>query len=627
MNLALVLIPATTAVLVGVAVLRAGQRRIGALLVLHGICFAGLLSFAEPSQGGAGAVADQLAAGSWVFLFLWLVLIAYVLPDGRAASRFWSAWVRWGLVGVGAFAVGAAGDAGSYRLAHHGADPPLPWLPEPVSGLLGVVGLVATVLLLVGSAVAVRGRLRRAAGTERLQLLWLVWGATSLPMALGLAWVGHFALRDNPVAVDSALVLAGVALPATMGIAVLRYRLFDIRPVLSRTLTYGLLLVAVVALYALLLLAAERMVGASVWGGLIAVGIVAVVVHPAAAWLRSRVERWVYGDRGDPAVALRRLGVATESADPLRLIDAITTAVAEALRVDRVWVEPAGPAEAEDTDVVRVVLEHRGAAYGWLALQVPPDRHLTAADHALLTDLARYAGVTVRAARLAEELQASRSTLVAAREEERKRLRRDLHDGVGPSLAAILMKVEAARTPRTDEARDELLVEIRDEARATVAEVRRVVEDLRPPAIDEVGLAGALRQRAASLAYSGVTFEIQAPDRLPVLPAAVEVAAFRIASEALTNVARHSGASRCRLQLEAGHELHLTIADNGSGLDPVSRPGTGWGSMTERAAELGGCLTLADGPAGGVVVRAALPLPAPARAVDGERPANAGVAG
>jgi signal transduction histidine kinase len=608
MNVVLVLATGSVSVLVGAAVLRAGQLRIGSLLVLHGICFGLLLSFPESSTAGAGAVVDQLGSGSWVFLFLWLALVAYLLPDGRPASTFWQRWIRWGLVGVALFLIGAAGDAGGYRDAHEGADPPVPWLPGPVSGLLGTVGLIATVLLLFGSAFAVRSRLRTATGVVRLQLLWLVWGATSLPAALLLAWLGHFGLADNAGVVDASLVLAGAALPLTIGIAVLRHRLFDIRLVLSRTLTYGLLFSAVLALYALLLFAAERLVGASAWGGLLAVGIVAVAVHPAEARLRARIESWVYGDRGDPAAALRRLGVAVEAADQVRLVEAITDAVGRALRVDRVWVDATHPSTVEP-DVVRVPLEHRGEEYGSLAVEVPPGRRLTSADLDLLADLARYAAVTVRATRLAEDLRVSRACLVTAREEERKRLRRDLHDGIGPSLAAILLKLEAARSPRSESARDDLLTEIRDETRATVAEIRRVVDDLRPPAIDEVGLVGALRQRAASLTGSEVVYEVLAPEQLPALPAAVEVAAFRIVSEAITNVARHSGATRCRVEVDVARDLCLVVADNGGGVGADVRRGVGWASMAERADELGGTCSISDQPGGGLIVRAVLPLP------------------
>jgi signal transduction histidine kinase len=221
--------------------------------------------------------------------------------------------------------------------------------------------------------------------------------------------------------------------------------------------------------------------------------------------------------------------------------------------------------------------------------------------------------VTVRAAQLAAELQTSRSRIVTAREEERKRLRRELHDGVGPSLAAILLKVDAARSRKDADSRDALLAEVRDETKAAIAEVRRAVDELRPAAIDEVGLSGAIRQRAASLSTDLLVFQVQSPPAPPPIPAAVEVAAFRIASEAMTNVAKHSGASRCHVELAFDHMLELTVSDNGDGAGArqhgaPSHQGVGWTSMAERAAELGGSCTIHGRPQGGLVVRAVLPL-------------------
>ncbi|MCY7395286.1 MAG: histidine kinase [Nocardioides sp.] len=197
---------------------------------------------------------------------------------------------------------------------------------------------------------------------------------------------------------------------------------------------------------------------------------------------------------------------------------------------------------------------------------------------------------------------------MSAREEERKRLRRDLHDGVGPSLAAILLMLEVARSRKDVTDRNALLAEIREETRAAITEVRRTVDELRPPAIDEVGLPGAIRQRAASLSTDRFVFHVDSPLTLPPIPAAVEVAAFRIASEAMTNVAKHSGASRCSVDLACDQTLDLTVSDNGRGSGGPSGSGVGWDSMTERAAELGGSCRISHGPEGGLVVRAVLPL-------------------
>ncbi|WP_261557241.1 sensor histidine kinase [Frankia tisae] len=603
----LVFFGAAVPVAVGVLVLvRQPRQRIGWLLVAHGVFFASL-AFDGTATTHTGLIVDQLTQGWWVFLFLFLVLIAYLLPDGHVANRFWRRWVRMGLAGAVLFVVGAAGDASGFAASHHGARLPVPWLPETLSGFVGVVGLVLVVLLFFGSVIAVWRRLRRAQGDDRLQLLWLVWGALTVPVALLTGWVNHFLLGDGPF-FTPALGLVAIALPITVGIAILRHRLFDIQLVLSRTLTYLLLIVAVLAVYALLLFTTDRLIGNRTTGGLLAVGVVAVAVHPAYSTLRRRIDRWVYGLRSDPRTAIRLVADRAEAADPDRLVAAVTDAVAAALRVGRVWVEMTGP---EPDAALRTPMVHRGEHVGYLALEVPPGRDLSRADLNLFKDLARYAAILVRSEQLKDELRDSRSRIVAGREEERRRLRRDLHDGLGPSLAAIVLKLSATQSRADAEERNSLVAEARDEVKATITEVRRLVDDLRPPAIDEVGLLDAIRQRASALS-SLVTFEVTAPDgltdRLPALPAAVEVAAFRIASEAMTNVARHSGATRCLVAVELNGSFQLTVSDNGHGTGATTSPGVGWTSMRERAAELGGSCTITSQPHGGLIVRAVLPL-------------------
>ncbi|UAC01138.1 sensor histidine kinase [Dactylosporangium vinaceum] len=503
------------------------------------------------------------------------------------------------------FMVGAAGDRQGFEDGHGGAAPPVPWLPEPVSAGLGVLGLLLVVALCFGSPVAVRRRLRRARGAQRLQLLWLVWGTLTVPVALLTGWVNHFLVPAVPL-FPVALGLVAVGLPVTVGIAILRHRLFDIELVLSRTLTYLLLVAAVAVVYALLLLGAARLTGHDTLGGLLAVGVVAVTVHPAYSYLRRHIERWVYGLRCDPRAAIRLLADRADAADPNGLVAAVAEAVAAALRVDRVRIERS---VAPDDGALCEPMVHRGERIGYLAVDLSAGRQFARADLDLVEDLARYAAVVVRAGQLNDELRESRSRIVAAREEERRRLRRDLHDGVGPSLAAVVLKLNATQSRPDPAQRNALIAETRDEVKAAIAEVRRLVDDLRPPAIDEVGLLGAVRQRAAALTGE-VTFEVTGPPVLPSLPAAVEAAAFRIASEAMTNVVRHAGATRCRIAVEVGGAFELTVADNGHGIGPGATGGVGWTSMRERAAELGGSCTITSRPEGGLIVRAVLPLPA-----------------
>jgi two-component system, NarL family, sensor kinase len=235
----------------------------------------------------------------------------------------------------------------------------------------------------------------------------------------------------------------------------------------------------------------------------------------------------------------------------------------------------------------------------------------------LLEDLGRQAGTAINAIRLRDDLARSRERLVVAREEERRRLRRDLHDGLGPSLAAIGLRAEAsAATLGSDPAgARHLLDELGGDVRVALTDVRRLVDGLRPPALDELGLVEAVRQQAARLEGDGSagapTISVDAdPQPLPALTAAVEVAAYRIAVEAVTNVVRHAGATTCRVLFDAtgGGALSLEIVDDGRGLPSGVVPGVGLESMRERADELGGTIVVEAAEGGGTSVIARLPL-------------------
>jgi signal transduction histidine kinase len=217
--------------------------------------------------------------------------------------------------------------------------------------------------------------------------------------------------------------------------------------------------------------------------------------------------------------------------------------------------------------------------------------------------------MAVHAVQLSEDLQRSRERLVVAREEERRRIRRDLHDGLGPALAWLAMQADGARgwTHADPDRADEALADITARAQAALQDIRRLVYDLRPPALDELGLVGALRQSAAN-SPNGLSIDVDAPERLPGLSAAVEVAAYRIAQEALNNVARHSRAQNCSVTISASNELRLEISDDGVGLPSDVRAGVGLISMRERAAELGGSCVIESERGRGTRVIATLPL-------------------
>jgi two-component system, NarL family, sensor kinase len=214
---------------------------------------------------------------------------------------------------------------------------------------------------------------------------------------------------------------------------------------------------------------------------------------------------------------------------------------------------------------------------------------------------------------LSQELQRSRERLVATREEERRRLRRDLHDGLGPILTAVTLKADAARSvlATAPDRTDALLAELRGDANQAIGDLRRVIYDLRPAPLDELGLLGALSQQVDRFGRQGLSITLHAPPTLPVLPAAVEVAAYRIITEALTNITRHAHAHQVTITVAIDGDLCLAVQDDDGTTSTANgdgwRPGTGLQSMNERVAEVGGTLEVGPTPSGGRV-QARLPL-------------------
>jgi signal transduction histidine kinase len=257
------------------------------------------------------------------------------------------------------------------------------------------------------------------------------------------------------------------------------------------------------------------------------------------------------------------------------------------------------PITYRDQEVGRVVLPARGLR-----------SRLSRRDEQLLADLVRQAATAARTSQLADELQDSRERLVAAREEERRRIRRDLHDGLGPSLSGVVYQLESARllVDKDPQAAKETIAGLSGHVQDVVADVRRLVHDLRPPALDDRGLVGALAQQAERISDTGLSVSVDATD-LGNLPAAVEVAAYRIAGEALTNVTRHAHARRATVRLlRDDRDLLVEVVDDGSGIAPEAQAGVGLVSLRERAAELGGRSEVTCPATGGTVVRAWLPL-------------------
>jgi signal transduction histidine kinase len=485
------------------------------------------------------------------------------------------------------------------------------WLVLPDHAALDPLWLGAGWVVGIAYVAAVAGLVvRYRSGGERLrrQLLWLL-----LALLLMLVVLGVWGPLVPGLAVLNLLVIALV--PISMMIAVLRYQLLDIRLVLSRAVLYTLLTAAVVAGYLLLVAAADMTLRreAGLGTSVVATLVIALGFDPVRQRLQRLVDRALYGDRSDPVRAVTRMGEQLTAGDQRDVSQVVTAALRlpyAAVHADgNQWADSGTPPERLES----VPLRYRGVDVGDLVVGVRVgQRSLTRADRSVLELLAGPLAVAVHATTLSADVQRSRQRIVGAREEERRRLRRDLHDGLGPVLTGIAFQAEAARNlVRSDPGRaEELLAALRAEAAESIDVVRRMAYALHPPALADLGLAGALRRQVEQLHTGSPVVTLHVPETLPRLPAAVEVAAYRIAVEALTNAIRHAGAQSVSIRLHVDGALEIAVGDDGAAAASW-RPGVGLTSMRERAAELGGSVQAAPGRAGGHVL-ARLPLAEPA---------------
>ena len=526
----------------------------------------------------------------------------------------------------GIYAAALAAYAGCMGLALAASSSALDWVGRWPTVQLAIVA--PTLLTTVAIVVVRYRRMAEPAARARVRLVTMSVVASAV-IGLLLFQLPELVLGTSLVPA-AAIGLVALPLPLGFAAAILRDHLFDIDVVIRRTVVYGGMTLGVLAAYVATVYAVTRLGGQQPGfaGSLLATGVAALVALPLRDGLQRVVSRAIYGSRDEPWRAMRRLGARLEWAvDPERAFPAVAEIVADALRLPYVGVEvvdEVGRAEVvaehgtAPVTLEAVPLVHGGEAVGRLLLGVRSGEDgFRPAELALLRDLARQAGATIHAQRLRNDLARSRERLVVAREEERRRLRRDLHDGLGPTLAAIGMRADAAETLLDDgvSATRPQLEALRAEVATALADVRRLVDGLRPPALDELGLVGAIGQQAARLdadtgdgtGLAAIQVESE-PAALPDLPAAVEVAAYRITVEAMTNAVRHAGARLCKVRLVAGVQLTIEVTDDGRGLPVPVRPGTGLESMRERAEELGGNVVFERIPDGGTRVIARLPL-------------------
>ncbi len=420
--------------------------------------------------------------------------------------------------------------------------------------------------------------------------------------------------------------LVFLVVPVAIAVAILRHQLFDIRVVLRRSLLATGLAAAVGGVYVLCLLLLGHPTRAELPYFLL--GTAAALVLP---WfyrrLRTAVTHRIYGARDDPYELVEQIVSLEPGDDPQLMLERLARTLSEALHLPYVAISLNEPGRLMwasygtiERTLHRVPLVRGNEEVGFVELDVGHGREpFGMADQRLLTAMATHAAATVSATTLNLDLQESRARLVSSREEERRRIRKDLHDGVGPKLALLSMNLEVIKEliAKDPLAAGRLVDAAGARAHEAISEVRNVVSNLRPAVLDELGLEEALgmlteqtveAHRHDKVGPFDVTFEAESADGLGQLPAAVEVAAYRIISEALNNASRHAQATRCSVRVKFDDPLWISVHDNGRGILPDAIRGTGLASISERASELGGRASVRPAPGGGTVVTATIPL-------------------
>ena len=611
-------LPVLAFALAGLVVVAARPtNRVGWWMVLGGVCSAlggagvslahhGLVASpgSVPAAGALAIVGQGVRSVGWSVMTL---AVPIYFPDGRVLSRRWR-WLNPALAAVLVAAVldpmlDAKADLTDLGTWHNPLAPSGAWRFVQLPVFIAHIPLSA--VLTVAAVVQLVQRWRTGDELRRQQLLIFACAAALTVLTPPVAiWVGGG---------DWLFAVTSLPLPVVIGFAILARGLYDLRTAANRTLVWLTLSISVAGVLALVI-GVGGVLGrdaSTPWLSWLAAGVAAACFAPLRDVLQRSINRLTYGRWTEPYELLAELGQQLEaSSDVDRLLDDVAAELHE-LGLHDVRISAADSSEADDDadDRVAIPLSAYGALVGTLSYR-EGDAQLRPRDRQLLEDLAGHLGGVLHARLLMHDLERARERLVLGREEERRRLRRDLHDGLGPALAGHLLRLDViASRLSSDTDAAQLVDTLRDELRDTVQDVRRLVEGLRPPALDELGLGGALRQVASRLSSgSGVAATVNCDD-VPNLPAAIEVAAYRIATEAMTNVIKHAHARTCTIDVRIEpNELAVRIQDDGVGLPGTSSGrGHGWRTMRERAEELRGSFE-GYAPDVGTVVVARLPL-------------------
>jgi signal transduction histidine kinase len=636
-GLATIAVIATPLLLLGGLICaRKPQVRLGPLLLGLGLAgsvelvsgeYATYSALGRSGRLFATGAAGWLSSVAQIFLVIGLVAIILLFPTGRLLSRRWRA-VAWALgAGFIGTVVGTAFGGPMFNSNLDFMRNPL-YVAHPPAILVGLIGILTVALVLgtIGSIAHLVVRLHRSRGDERQQLKWFAYAGIMAPLVvitLSGPLDGVAPFLGNVV-----WTLGPLSLVAALGIAVLRYRLYDIDVVIRKTVVLGTIAVFITVVYMALVVGPILLVGSGGGSGegvvlsAIAAAVVAVAFQPVRQRARRFADRLVYGTRATPYEVLSefssRVGEAYASDDVLQRMAQVLAAgtgaataavwlrVGKELRPAAVWPEEASIPTEVPGDAVDVV--HQGDLLGALSVVMPPSDPMNPAKRRLVEDLASQAGLALRNVRLIEELRASRQRLVAAQDQERRKLERNLHDGAQQQLVALAVKIRLAETLAKREGAENTaatLEQLQSDAGNALEDLRDLARGIFPPLLADKGLPDAIASQARK---STVPIDIDA-DGVGRYAQEVEAAVYFCSLEALQNVAKYAHASRASIKLTLiNGTLTFEVTDDGDGFDPTSIGyGTGLQGMADRLDALGGTLEVRSAPGEGTAVIGRVP--------------------
>lgn len=567
----------------------------------------------------------QIDRASWPFLYAWPIAVAYVFPTGHLLTSRW----RWVARGAVLSFVGFTTLAMLYAGPFEGEDAAVPnpvadssvarWVEDAGLSWIGIALWGGMLASLVAGVVAMILRLRRSSGVERLQAMWLAWSVVLIPLTLALCGLSSWMLGESFVGyvVFPLILLFQFAVAVSVGIAVLRYRLYAIELLVNRTVVYAALTTVLLATYAVVSVGLGVVIGGdSRWVVAAATLVVALGFRPVRARIQDLVDRRFRRARYEGVLRVRAFE--DEVRDGLRAPEEIGEVVADALDDPRAELFFWLPESEAFADV-------RGAVVGRLPVDGRSEREILR-DEArtaillhdpvlcerrdLLDGVLAAAALSIEMARLRvevrlqlAEVQASRVRIVEAGYEERRRLERDLHDGAQQRLVSLGMRLRRMQRSLPGEAQvlAPAFDQVVDEVGSAIRDLRQIAAGVRPARLDD-GLAAALDDLARD-----VPIPVEVDARVPRVAASVEAAAYFVACEALTNAVKHASASRVAVSAvrERG-AVRVSVADDGVG-GAVARRGSGLAGLRDRVSAHGGTLEIVSPPGGGTRIEVALP--------------------